>query len=402
MAKREFTSSALSHRKWGLRRRRRDFEAVCCWKVGTAGSWFVLETIRLSNRETGMPYPQLFLGECEVISQVHYSCFGATSIADRQGCSPSTIGRKLSRDSDSTGYRAVVAQERTARRRRERPLNLKMDDPFIDESVRRGLSQEWSPEQIGGRIKRDHPRAGQVSYQTIYRWLETCENRRHFRSFLRHGRYRQHWDTNARGHLRNRVSIEKCPTTVDSRRCFGDGEGDTVHGAGHSGMIMTCGERKSGFLITAKMKDGISATLNAAKARVFRIIGPELRQALTVNNGKEFARHEQLSQRLQVPPASNITGFAHVYSPNDRATNENTNGLLRQYFPKKTDFRNISRLSPSHVTARLKNRPANETRLSRSTGSSQQSQLCTSDVNSRTNKSEHCDLEAFYGRRRLH
>ena len=102
-------------------------------------------------------------------------------------------------------------------------------------------------------------------------------------------------------------------------------------------MIMTCVERKSGYLVAAKMKDGTSARLNAAKERAFRSVPQKLRQTLTVDNGKEFAGHERLSQRLAM-----TIYFAHPYSSNERATNENTNGLLRQYFPKKIDFRDIS------------------------------------------------------------
>jgi IS30 family transposase len=111
-------------------------------------------------------------------------------------------------------------------------------------------------------------------------------------------------------------------------------------------------ERKSGFLVTAKMKDGTSAVLNAAKERAFRIIPPQLRQTLTVDNGKEFAGRERLSHRLQMP-----IYFAHAYASNERATNENTNGLLSQYFPKKTDFRDISHHVLAHVTERLNDRP---------------------------------------------
>lgn len=159
-----------------------------------------------------MPYHQLTLEEREVISQMHYSGARASVIAQRLGRSPSTIGRELRRNSAPSGYRAVVAQEQTGRRRRERPLIRKMDDPFINETVRTG--------QISGRMKRDHPRmrARRVSYQTIYRWLETCENRRHFRSLLRHGRYRKRRGVDGRGHLRNRVSIEERPAKVDTRR----------------------------------------------------------------------------------------------------------------------------------------------------------------------------------------
>ena len=100
------------------------------------------------------------------------------------------------------------------------------------------------------------------------------------------------------------------------------------------------------------MKAATSARLNAAKERACRIIPPRLRQTLTVDDGKEFAGHQQLSQRLQIP-----IYFAHACSSNERATNENTNGLLRQYFPKKTDFRDISHHPLAHATDRLNNRP---------------------------------------------
>ena len=100
------------------------------------------------------------------------------------------------------------------------------------------------------------------------------------------------------------------------------------------------------------MPDGTSASLNAAKERAFRPVPPELRQTLTVDNGKEFAGHERLSARLEMP-----VYFAYAYSSNERATNENTNGLLRQYFPKGTDFRDISHHELAFVTRRLNNRP---------------------------------------------
>ena len=167
-----------------------------------------------------MSYHQLTLEEREVISQMHYSGAGPARIARRLNRSPSTISRELNRNSDSAGYRAVVAQEQTSLRRRKRPLIRKMDDPFINESVRTGLSQEWSPEEIAGRMKGDYrlTLSRCVSYQTIYRWLETCEHRRHFCSFLRHGRYRKRRGTDGRGRIRNRVSIEQRPARVDSRR----------------------------------------------------------------------------------------------------------------------------------------------------------------------------------------
>lgn len=324
------------------------------WQGGTAGGWIVDETIRLSNGDPAMPYCQLTLEEREVISQMYYSGLGPMAIGRRLGRAPSTISRELRRNGTGDRYLAVSAQRRADRRRRERPISRKMDAATLNSAVREGLSQQWSPEQIAGRLKREHPRdaARHVSHQTIYRWLETCEHRRHFRSFLRHGRYRRRHAGEARGGLRNRVSIDARPAVVNRRSRYGDWEGDTMHGAGHSGMIMTCVDRKSGFLLTAKMRDGTSASLNSAKVRAFRGIPPRLRKTLTVDNGKEFAGHERLSARLQLP-----VYFAHAYSSNERAINENTNGLLRQYFPKGTDFRDISHHELAFITRRLNNRP---------------------------------------------
>ncbi len=301
-----------------------------------------------------MPYHQLTIEEREVISQMHYSKCSQAEIARRLGRSRSTISRELRRNRSGSGYEAVAAQRKAARRRRERPVMRKMDCPELNAAVRHGLTHEWSPQQIAGRLRREHrgSRAWRISHQTIYRWLETCEFREHFRSFLRHGRYRKRGRCDGRGRLRNRVSIEKRPKIVSHRSRIGDWEGDTIHGAQHSGMIVTCVDRKSGYLITAKMKDGTSARLNAALERAFRDIPEELRRTLTVDNGSEFAGHEQFSRRLNLP-----VYFAHAYSPNERATNENTNGLLRQYIPKGTVFDEVTHQQLAFVTKRLNNRP---------------------------------------------
>ncbi len=128
----------------------------------------------------------------------------------------------------------------------------------------------------------------------------------------------------------------------------------SLHPYSHNNRTNFLGQasRKSGYLLTAKMPDGTSASLNSAKERAFRSVPPELRQTLTVDNGKEFSGHQHLSARLGIP-----VYFAHAYSSNERATNENTNGLLRQYFPKGTDFRDISHHELAFVTRRPNNRP---------------------------------------------
>ncbi len=167
-----------------------------------------------------------------------------------------------------------------------------------------------------------------------------------------------------RGRIRNRTSIEDRPAEVDSRRCFGDWEGDTVHGAGHSGMIMTCVERKSGYLVAAKIQDGTSARLNAAKERAFRTRPAEVASAM-----------KRLSQRLAM-----TIYFAHPYPSNEREHQQPAGSVL----PKEDRL-------PRHLTPRpcIRDRATQQsttkkTQLSNSTENSQQSRLCTSDVNSRS------------------
>ena len=188
-----------------------------------------------------MPYCQLTLEEREVISQMHFSGVGPTAIGRRLGRSASTISRELWRNASGDGCQTVSAQRRAECRRRERQASRKMDGTEINSAVRECLSQEWSPEQIARRLKVDHPRDAdrRVSHQTIYRWLETSGVREHFRSFLRRGKYRRRHSRETRGGIRNRVSIASRPAVVDRRSRYGDWEGDTMHGAGRSGLIMT-------------------------------------------------------------------------------------------------------------------------------------------------------------------
>ncbi len=299
-----------------------------------------------------MPYHQLTLEERE--SSLSY-IIRALVRQDRSALESFSVDHQSRTVSQQGfgGYRAVAAQERTARRRRERPLIRKMDDPFINESVRSGLSQEWSPEEIAGRmseITAGHNRDECRIRRSTAGWRPANTAAISARSCVTVV-IANVGALTTRPH-QNRVSIEQRPAKVDSRRRFGDWEGDTVHGADHSGMIMTCVERKSGFLITAKMKNGTSARLNAAKDRAFRIIPPTLRQTLTVDNGKEFSGHEQLSKRLQI-----AIYFAHAYSSNERSNKRKHQRPAASVLPEETDFRDISHNALAHVTNRLNNRP---------------------------------------------
>lgn len=303
-----------------------------------------------------MPYGHLTIEEREQVSRMHYAGASRRAMARELGRSPSTISRELRRNGSGSDYSAVTAQRRAARRRRGRPLVRKLDDPRLNEAVRHGLGRRWSPEQIAGRLPIDHPRdAGmRVAHQTIYRWLRADPVReRLFAPQLRHrGRYRRRGRLERRGGIAGRRSIDERPREADARSRHGDWEGDTVAGRGGSGAIVTCVERRSGYLVTAKMADLRAATLNRAAGRAFRAVPAALRRTLTVDNGKEFSAHPRLSRGLGMP-----TYFAHPYNSNDRATSENTNGLLRQYFPKGTDFRDVTHPALACATQQINDRP---------------------------------------------
>jgi len=298
---------------------------------------------------------QLTWEERERISQMHYAHFTNAEIADDLGRHRATIGRELARNSSAGEYQAMAAQAESRQRRRDRPLTRKMDRPEVAEFVRTHLARCWSPDQIAGRAKRDFSRKPrrQVSHQTIYAWIRGLpdEDRRHFTGCLRFAGRRRPAD-DRRGRIPRQVSIEGRPKVVDARRRHGDWEGDTIVGAKQSGAIVTLVERKSGYLLTApscdrkarRVADKIEARLHTLPAK--------LRRTMTFDNGKEFAEHERLHERLGL----NVY-FAQPYCSWQRGTNENTNGLLRQFLPKGTDLRAVSWQELKHYTQRINDRP---------------------------------------------
>ena len=301
-----------------------------------------------------MSYTHLTLDDRETIAQMKFAGHSPEEIGRRLKRAPSTIRRELRRNGTTTGYTASAAQKNAIERRAERPLHRKMDDDAVQRNVRTMLSRSWSPDEIAGRLKQEHPGKPKlhVSHQTIYRWLHADSLLfDEFRPYMRHGRYRRR-GCRPRGSIRNRVSIHDRETIIDERSRIGDWEGDTIVGKGHSGYVATFVDRKSGFLVTAKMNDKRATTLNHAAIRAFGPIPPSARLSITVDNGVEFAKHEQLAKHLGLP-----IYFADAYSSWQRGTNENTNGLLRQFIPKSMDILELSRTALAFYTEQLNNRP---------------------------------------------
>lgn len=296
----------------------------------------------------------LTLEEREVIAHMHGTGKLQVQIADRLGRSKSTISRELRRNRSRNGYWAVAADRKAQTRRSQRPWISKLERAEVRRYVQERLRQYWSPDQIAGRSHSDfpHDRRRQISHQTIYTWVgaEAAAGKLWQRYLRRLGRKRPEREN--RGRMRACVSIEGRPAVVDRRSRFGDWEGDTIVGANHRGGAVTLVERKSGYLLLGGVPNLQAATVRQAAAQRYQSTPAVLRKTLTLDNGKEFAEHELLA----IAAALKIY-FAKPYSAWQRGTNENTNGLIRQFFPKGTDLANIPEHRFNKVQQLLNDRP---------------------------------------------
>jgi transposase, IS30 family len=293
---------------------------------------------------------QLTLSEREQIAHFRTQGLSAAEIGRRLKRHRGTIGREVKRNSQGSTYWASAAQSQARRRRHRRPR--KMDDPQLNEYVRSRLVRCWSPEQIAGRLGRDfrHQPRRRLSHSTIYRWIISSEDRAHWQSFQRFGPRRK--GPEKRGKLPARAEIAGRPPVVDERRRFGDWEGDTIVGKDRRGGLFTLLERKSGFALMAKLERLKSHNVARAACRQLKRLPPGLRHTATFDNGKEFAAHQRIERAAQID-----IYFARPYHAWERGANESFNGLVRQFFPKGTDFTHISPLEVKYVLNLLNDRP---------------------------------------------
>jgi IS30 family transposase len=273
-----------------------------------------------------------------------------TQIAALIMCNKSTISRELRRNRGVKGYRPKQAAELALSRRcqgHRARISLQ-----TWERIELLLQQQWSPEQIHGRLRLEHQPT--VSPEWIYQYVYANKLRggtlyRHLRS---QKKQRKRYGSGLRhAQIPNRTSIDKRPAIVTRKRRIGDWEADTIIGARHQAAILSCTERKSKLTLLRKLdtkgalevKREIVELLEPCAHKVFTI---------TVDNGKEFCEHKAIAALLKAR-----IYFAHPYASWERGLNENTNGLIRQYFPKKSDFTIITDADVRHVAARLNNRP---------------------------------------------
>ena len=294
----------------------------------------------------------LTMEERDRIAQLRHRGADRGEIAKALQRDRATISRELRRNCTGDEYYAAQAHHRAEERRRQRPLTRKMDDPQMNQAVRAGLAQQWSPEQIEGRLKQQHAEDPEhcVSAQTIYTWIEQDENREHWRSFLRRrGKRpsRRKATETAEG-----ARIADRPQIIEDRLRLGDFEGDTVLGPPGTGGLATLVDRKARYTIVLKVQSKQADHVHHRLKDRLKELDEERRHSITFDNGTEFARCDRLEKHLGIR-----LYYADPGCPYQRGSNENTNGLIRQYFPKGTDFRSISHHEVRRVEKLLNNRP---------------------------------------------
>ena len=297
-----------------------------------------------------MKYKQLTQEERYQISALLKAGHDQSEIAMILNRDKSTISRELQRNTGLRGYRPMQAQ-RLADERRQSKVKTRITDTAWT-NVERLLRQDWSPEQISLWLKAEKQMS--ISHEWIYQYILQDK---HYGGDLYHHlrcqkqRRKRYGSYNRRGQIIDRVSIDDRPAIVDRRSRIGDWELDTIIGKNHQQAIVSLSERKSRFTLIHKVE---RKTAQCVSRAIIKLLKPFSDQVITLtsDNGKEFAEHKKIADKLNAK-----FYFAHPYASWERGLNENTNGLIRQYFPKGSDFTNITQKEINQVMQKLNNRP---------------------------------------------
>jgi len=274
-----------------------------------------------------------------------------STIAQELGVSRSTISREIHRNRGDRGYRPKQADEKAEARKTAKPKRRDCT-PQTQERISVLLQLEWSPQQIAGRLASEGVR---VSHERIYQYIYADKKTggslwTHLRQARK--KYRKRISgKDRRGQIPDRVSIESRPAVVGEKKRIGDWEADTVIGANHEGVIVTLVERVTKQTLIAAVPSKHAEVVTQA---IITLLTPykDHVHTITVDNGKEFTNHKDIALALDT-----LVYFAHPYHSWERGLNENTNGLIRQYFPKSESLFGVSEEQTDFVMQRLNNRP---------------------------------------------
>lgn len=297
-----------------------------------------------------MSYTQLTQEERYQISALLKAEHDQTEIAMILGRHKSTISREIRRNTGLRGYRPQQAQRLADERKQAKYQPRITDDTWL--AVEQLIVLDWSPEQISLWLKAFCDIS--ISHEWIYQFV--LQDKANDGDLFKHlrcqkQRRKRYGSYNRRGHLIDRVSIDERPAVVDLRSRIGDWELDTIIGKNHQQAIVSMTERKSRYTLIQKVE---RKTAQCVSNAIINLLSPfsEYVHTMTSDNGKEFADHKNIADKLEAE-----FYFAHPYASWERGLNENTNGLIRQYFPKERDFTTITQKEISQAMNKLNNRP---------------------------------------------
>ncbi len=305
-------------------------------------------------------YRHLSAEERETLSLGLAHGYSLRTMASVLGRAPSSMSREHTRNTVRGPYRACTAHTLASARAHQPRRPRKLLDPWLGQYVQTHLAQGCSPEQIAGRLRREYPddMGKQLSAETIYAGLYVLP-RGTLRSELlaalrqaRKARRPRSRGTDRRGQIPHMTPIAERPAEVATRTVPGHWEGDLIKGARNRSAVGTLVERTTRLVILARMEGTDATSARQGFTKKLRHVPALLRKTLTYDRGKEMAEHERLAERLAIR-----VFFADPYSPWQRGTNENTNGLLRQYLPKGTDLSGYSQRELNAIAHRLNTRP---------------------------------------------
>ncbi len=295
-----------------------------------------------------MTYKQLTREQRYQIYALKKEGHNQTAIARNLGVHQSTITRELARNQGERGYRPKQANELARARKQDRVRPRITSEQWTQ--VENLLRQQWSPEQISGRLKLEQKM--HISHERIYQYIYADKaggGTLHLNLRCRKQRRKRYGSYSRRGQIPNRVLIDQRPQVVAEKARFGDWEADTIIGRNQQAAIVSLVERKSKLTRLSRVaRKTAELVTNAVTTRLqsFTV------KTITSDNGREFAHHQQIGQQLSAD-----FYFAHPYHSWERGLNENTNGLVRQYFPKKSEFSKITDRQITKVEERLNHRP---------------------------------------------
>lgn len=305
-------------------------------------------------------------GECKMNRYTHFTIderektrsflergLSIRAIARELKKAPSSVSREIKRNSYKNGsYAAHHAQKLYAKRKKNCGRTPKLFDESIKEYVIKRMELRWTPEQICERAKIEK-QPFSLSFATVYRAIDSGVLPKQLKKTMRFKwKYKKGKKDDKRGKIQNTVSIHDRPVSATTREEVGHWESDTVLGKRKTGCFGTHVERMSGYLIAFYLPDRKDKIFNRATISAFESIPTIMKKSFSVDNGKEFAHHQELAKQTGMD-----VYFCDPHAPWQRGTNENTNGLLRQFFPKGTSLANISQNDLKAVVNLINNRP---------------------------------------------